>query len=179
MQYVKNKDEPEDKKSTSTAKEVELVKTGPYADLLEEVEDEINEGASGPLGALVWEPTKLAAKKMEKLIHDQLEESEASKHLRSIAFEMALFGTGVCKGPFAHDKEYPKWNEDSEYEPVFETIAKIEHCSVWDFYPDPESRSMSEAEYVIQRHRMSRTQLRIPKNRPMFRRKASKKKLSP
>ena len=167
--HVKTQDEPEDKKSTSTAKRVELVKTGPYADLLEEVEDEINEGASGQLGALVWEPTKLAAKKMEKLIHDQLEESEASKHLRSIAFEMALFGTGVCKGPFAHDKEYPKWNEDGEYEPVFETIAKIEHCSVWDFYPDPESRSMSEAEYVIQRHRMSRTQLRGLKNRPMFR----------
>ena len=42
---------------------------------------------------------------MEKKILDQLEESGATKHLRSIAFEMALFGTGVMKGPFAVDKD--------------------------------------------------------------------------
>ena len=28
---------------------------------------------------------------------------------------MALFGTGVMKGPFAVDKEYPNWDEDGEY----------------------------------------------------------------
>jgi len=169
MKMDEQQQEEGPKKSTSTAKRVELVKTGPYADLLKDVEDEINEGASGSVGALVWEPAKAAAKKMEKLIHDQLEESEASKHLRSIAFEMALFGTGICKGPFAYDKEYPRWNEEGEYDPVYETIAKVEHCSVWDFYPDPEARSMSEAEYVVQRHRMSRSQLRGLKKRPMFR----------
>ena len=169
MKMDEQQQEEGPKKSTSTAKRVELVKTGPYADLLKDVEDEINEGASGAVGALVWEPAKAAAKKMEKLIHDQLEESEASKHLRSIAFEMALFGTGICKGPFAYDKEYPRWNEEGEYDPVYETIAKVEHCSVWDFYPDPEARSMSEAEYVVHRHRMSRSQLRGLKKRPMFR----------
>ena len=54
----------------------------------------------------------IAAKKMQKKIHDQLEESGATKHLRNAAFEMALFGTGVMKGPFAVDKEYPNWNDD-------------------------------------------------------------------
>ena len=57
----------------------------------------------------------VAAKKMQKKIQDQLEESNASKHLRNTAFEMALFGTGVMKGPFAVDKEYPHWNDDGEY----------------------------------------------------------------
>ncbi len=51
----------------------------------------------------------VAAKKMEKKIHDQLEESNANKQLRVAAFEAALFGTGVMKGPFAVDKEYPNW----------------------------------------------------------------------
>ena len=37
----------------------------------------------------------IAAKKMQKKIHDQLEESGAGKHLRNAAFEMALFGTGL------------------------------------------------------------------------------------
>jgi hypothetical protein len=170
--HMRMDDKPEEKspkKSTSTAKRPELIETGPYADILKEVEEDIQDGASGAVGALVWEPAKASAKKMEKLIHDQLEESEASKHLRAIAFEMALFGTGVCKGPFAQEKEYPRWNPEGEYDPIFETIAKVEHCSVWDFYPDPEARSMSEADYVVHRHRMSRSQLRALKKRPMFR----------
>ena len=111
----------------------------------------------------------VAAKMMQKKIHDQLEESGASKHLRSTAFEMALFGTGVMKGPFAVDKEYPSWNEDGEYSPSIKTIPQVSHVSVWNFYPDPDATNMDEAQYVIERHKMSRSQLRGLKRRPFFR----------
>jgi len=157
---------PEKKRSTTVSRK-ELL--GPYQAALSEYADEVKEGVGKNQGDITFEPAKLAAQKMEKRIHDQLEESEASKHLRSMAFEMALFGTGIIKGPFAHNKEYPRWNAEGEYDPLFETIAKVEHCSVWDFYPDPEARSMSEADYVVHRHRMSRSQLRGLKRRPMFR----------
>ena len=50
-------------------------------------------------------PAMIAAKNMEHKILDQLQESGASKQLRSTAFEMSLFGTGVMKGPFAIDKD--------------------------------------------------------------------------
>jgi hypothetical protein len=156
-----------DKKRSATVSRKELL--GPYQDALSEFAEEVEEGAGKNQGDITFEPAKFAAKKMEKRIHDQLEESEASKHLRSVAFEMALFGTGIIKGPFAHSKEYPRWDAEGNYDPLFETIAKVEHCSVWDFYPDPESRSMSEAEYIVHRHRMSRSQLRALKRRPMFR----------
>jgi hypothetical protein len=106
---------------------------------------------------------------MQKKIHDQLEESGATKHLRNAAFEMALFGTGVMKGPFAVDKEYPNWNDDGEYDPLFKTIPQVNHVSVWNFYPDPDANNMDEAQYVIERHKMSRTQLRNLKKRPYFR----------
>ena len=89
-----------------------------------------------------------------------LEESGATKHLRSAAFEMALFGTGVMKGPFAVDKEYPNWDEDGNYDPLFKTIPQVNHVSVWNFYADPDANNMDEAQYVIERHKMSRTQLR-------------------
>jgi len=65
----------------------------------------------------------ISAKKMEKKIHDQLEESNANKQLRVAAFECALFGTGVMKGPFAVDKEYPKY-EEGEYTPLFKTVPQ-------------------------------------------------------
>ena len=95
----------------------------------------------------------IAAKNMEKKIHDQLEESSANKHLRSTAFEMALFGTGVMKGPFALDKEYPNWDGEGDYNPVFKTIPQISHVSVWNFYPDPDANNMDEAQYTIERHK--------------------------
>ena len=65
---------------------------------------------------------------MEKKIHDQLEESGANKQLRNTAFEMALFGTGIMKGPFALDKEYPNWGEDGEYDPLIKTVPSTESC---------------------------------------------------
>ncbi len=43
---------------------------------------------------------------------------------------MALFGTGVMKGPFAVDKEYPNWNEEGEYSPIIKTIPQVSHVSV-------------------------------------------------
>ena len=82
---------------------------------------------------------------------------------------MALFGTGVMKGPFAVDKEYPNWNEEGDYDPIFKTVPQVSHVSVWNFYPDPDANNMDEAQYVIERHKMSRSQLRSLKRRPHFR----------
>jgi len=146
-----------------------MERLGPLKEDLSRIEDKLRPGPGKTPTSFTFEPAKETARKMEKLIHDQLEESDASKHLRNVAFEMSLFGTGILKGPFAFDKEYPQWNEDGDYDPLFKTIPKIESVSIWDFYPDPDARNMSEAEYVIQRHRLSRTQLRALKNRPHFR----------
>ena len=146
-----------------------LDKLGGMSNKLEPVEDKLKEGPGKTPTAVTFSPAMVAAKKMQKKIHDQLEESGATKHLRNSAFEMALFGTGVMKGPFASDKEYPNWNEDGEYDPVFKTVPQVEHVSVWNFYPDPDANNMDEAQYIIERHKMSRSQLRNLKKRPYFR----------
>ena len=135
---------------------------------LEPVSEKIVEGEGTTASTVTFHPAMVAAKKMEKKIHDQLQESGASTHLRSMAFEMALLGTGVMKGPFAVDKEYPNWNDEGEYDPLIKTVPECSHVSVWDFYPDPEAKAMDDAEYVVERHKMSRTQLRSLKTRPYF-----------
>ena len=119
--------------------------------------------------AVTFYPAMVAAKKREKKIHDQLDESGASKHLRLSGFEMALFGTGVMKGPFAVNKEYPNWSEDGEYKPTIKTVPEASHVSMWNFYWDPDANNTDECQYVIERHKMSRTQLRALKKRPHFR----------
>jgi len=133
------------------------------------VTEKVIEGPGTTAANVTFHPAMVAAKKMEKKIHDQLNESGASKHLRSMAFEMALLGTGVMKGPFAVDKEYPNWDSSGSYDPLIKTVPECNHVSIWNFYPDPEATSMDDAEYVVERHKMSRTQLRGLKNRPYFR----------
>ena len=145
-----------------------LERLGPLQDKLGEIEGLKEEVGKTP-SAVTFSPAMIAAKNMEKQIMDQLQESGATKQLRSTAFEMALFGTGVMKGPFAIDKEYPNWDEEGEYSPIFKTVPSTSHVSVWNFYPDPDATNMDEAQYVIERHKMSRSQLRNLKKRPYFR----------
>jgi hypothetical protein len=129
----------------------------------------LKEGEGKTATEITIHPAMLAAKKMEKKIHDQLEESNANKQLRVAAFECALFGTGIMKGPFAVDKEYPKWSDSGDYIPVIKTVPHTSSVSIWNFYPDPDAANMDEAEYVIERHKMSRSQIRALKRRPFFR----------
>ncbi len=142
---------------------------GALSGKLEPVANDITPGTNGSPTAVQAYPAEISAKKMEKKIHDQLEESHAKKHLRAAAFESALFGTGIMKGPFAVDKEYANWDESGEYSPTFKTIPQTTSVSIWNFYPDPDASTMEEAEYVVERHKMSRSQVRSLKNRPYFR----------
>jgi len=119
------------------------------------------------------EPAKLASEKLEKLIHDQLEETEAIKILRHVFFEMCLLGTGILKGPFNEDKVSHKWDTDpnngeSIYTANFKTVPKLEAVSCWDFYSDPNATNMNDAEYVIQRHSFNRQQFADLIKRPLF-----------
>ena len=142
---------------------------GVFKDALKDMD--VKEGPGLTPSTITFSPAMQAAKKMEKKIKDQLDESGASKHLRSSAFEMALFGTGVAKGPFAVDKEYPKWGENGEYDPVIKTRPNMSHVSVFNSYPDPDASSTDDMTFFIERHKMSKGQLLKLKQRPMFRHK--------
>lgn len=133
------------------------------------LEEKVKEGPGLTGTAHTYHPAEIAARRMEKRIHDQLEESNGSKHLRVAAFEMALFGTGILKGPFAEDKEYPRWTEEGIYDPIVNTVPRMSAVSVWSFYPDPDAFCMEDAEYIFERHKMSRSALRRLKKRPFFR----------
>jgi len=142
---------------------------GGLKETLDPVKDDLRKGPSPSPTGVNFYPAEYSAKKMEKKIHDQLEESEAKKHLRAATFELCLFGTGIMKGPFVEEKESPKWDEEGNYTPVYKTVPRVSHVSCWNFYPDPDAYSMEEAEYAIEIHKMSKTQLRQLKSRPYFR----------
>ena len=134
-------------------------------------EDSLKEGLSPIPEALEISPAQKAARRMEKLIHDQIEESNGASEIRNSLFEAALFGTGIVKGPFNFNKTLNRWStEDGErkYSPVSVRVPRIEFVSIWDFFPDPNATTMAECEYVFHRHRMNRTQLRGLSKLPYF-----------
>ena len=112
-----------------------------------------------------------AARNMEKTIHDQLTDTNAMNVLRHSIFECCLLGTGIVKGPFNFNKNVPNWRIEQgkkQYIPTERIVPRIEAVSCWDFYPDPASTSVEDSEFIIQRHRFNREQLRALINRPFF-----------
>jgi hypothetical protein len=119
---------------------------------------------------------------MEKLIHDQLEETHAISVMRHVLFEMCLLGTGVLKGPFNYEQSVHQWVLDDSgervYQPKSKLVPRVEAVSCWDLYPDPDAITIDDADYVIQRHVYTRSQLRDLINRPFFRKSAIKEILA-
>jgi len=117
-------------------------------------------------------PAQKAARRMEKLIHDQIDESKGSSEIRNALLESALLGTGIVKGPFNFNKKLHKWEDNEEgernYNPLEVRVPRIEFVSCWDFYPDPAATNIDECEFVVHRHKMNRSQLRGLRNMPYF-----------
>jgi hypothetical protein len=152
------------------------LQASPAGDFLGGLKDRYNGAplAQGPalMGEPQISPAQKAALNMEKQIHDQLLDTSAVNVFRSAIFESALLGTGIVKGPFNFYKRVHRWEKDLEgnrmYNPYEKVVPRLEHVSVWDFHPDPSATSIEDAEYVIQRHRMNRQQLRSLINHPYF-----------
>ena len=151
-------------------------------ELEEAAEPQLKEGPSPDPQALEVKPAETAARKMEKLIHDQIEESNGASEIRNALFESALFGTGIVKGPFNFNKTLNRWEENEEgvrdYAPISVRVPRIEFVSIWDFFPDPNATNINECEYVFHRHRMNRTKLRSLSRMPYFNKDAIRQALA-
>ena len=130
----------------------------------------LTEGRS-PLPTPSVNPAQIAARNMEKLIHDQLEESNGVSELRNALFESAMLGTGILKGPFSYNKTLHRWTNGEngrEYTPTHVRVPRGEFVSCWDFYPDPNATTMEECDYIVHRHKFNRSQVRNLRHMPYF-----------
>lgn len=119
-------------------------------------------------------PSEIAAQNMEKAILDQIDETDGHIWLRKSIFEMCMLGHGVIKGPFTLEKTLHDWEKDEEtkkmvYSPKTTKTPGISHVSLWNFFPDPDAKTMKDAEWTIERHKLSRSELRALAKRPFFR----------
>jgi len=141
--------------------------------ILEETASEVLvDGTSAMPQEIEIKPAQMASRRMEKLIHDQIEESNGSSEIRNALLESSLLGTGVVKGPFNFNKTLSRWDEGEDgertYAPVDVRVPRIEFVSVWDFFPDPAATNIEECEYVFHRHKLNKSQLRALRKMPYF-----------
>lgn len=118
-------------------------------------------------------PALEAAKRAEKLLQDQLAENHAEFALRRAALECAMLGTGIVKGPYSIKEVIHKYEQDPQtksiaYKPVTKLTPKIVDVSVWNVYPDPHALRVEDSEYVIERHLMTKSQVRNLVNMTSF-----------
>jgi hypothetical protein len=156
---------------------------GVFSETIEnQAKEMLVEGLNPNPQVLEISPAQKAARRMEKLIHDQIDESKGSSEIRNALLESALLGTGIVKGPFNYNKKLHKWNTDEEgersYNPLEVRVPRIEFVSCWDFYPDPSATSIEECEFVVHRHKMNKSQLRQLRNMPYFNKDAIRACLS-
>ena len=120
-----------------------------------------------------FNPADETAQQLEKVIHDQLTEDNAEFSLRKTAFELCLLGTGILKGPFNYNKTINRFTQSEangpiKYTPENKLVPRFNFVSCWNFYPDPEATRLEDAEYVIERHLLTRSKVRDLINMPFF-----------
>ena len=128
----------------------------------------VEEGGADKAGQVSMNPSKVAAEAMTKKIQDQLTESRMPREFRKFLFEMCMLGAGCLKGPFHTEKEYPRWDEEGNYDPMSIPMPVSKFASIWSIYNDTDASSVEDSEWLIERHKLGRSELRAYKKQKFF-----------
>lgn len=103
-----------------------------------------------------------AAKKMSRVIEDQLVESRYKEVAIQVLHSGHLYGTGVVKGPLVERKirtrfvqQGNNWLARSESY----VVPFVDFVPLWRFYPDMSANRIDQCRYVYERHQMSKPDL--------------------
>ena len=124
----------------------------------------------------VIEEARERSNAMQDEIADQLTETNYNSVNRDMVHDAVLYGTGILKGPVILGKTRQKWSEvvddQGQVAQVIEIVEDLkpgaERVDPWDFFPDMQSRSIDDAEFIFQRHYMSKKALRDLADKPGF-----------
>ena len=111
------------------------------------------------------------AKKMSKVIEDQLAEVRYKLVSNQVVHSGHLYGTGILKGPLIEKKVRIRFvNEGGKWIPKSEEyiVPFIDFVPVWRFYPDMSSSTLDQCRYIYERHQMSRSDLTELSTRKSF-----------
>lgn len=134
----------------------------------------VEEGpANDPRTQVTITPAQDSANKLRKVIQGQLSETHAMTALRKTVYDMIMLGTGVLKGPFTYRETIHRFEQDPDtkeitYKPFQKLTPKVSFVSLWNIFPDDESPSPENIEWLIERHLKSKSGLKDLANEPYF-----------
>ena len=105
-----------------------------------------------------------AAQMMQVVIDDQLVESRYHVKARDVIHDACQLGTAIIKGPIIIGRTKKRWDVMPDGMSVLQILESleptVERVDPWDFFPDMSARTIAEAEFIFERRRLSKKQLR-------------------
>jgi hypothetical protein len=143
----------------------------PELDYMSKMEPQTPEQQSAIEAArnMVSEATESAIQ-MQDVIDDQLLESRYHIKARDIIHDACQLGTAIIKGPVIVGRTKKRWDVMPDGMSMLQIVEAleptVERIDPWDFYPDMSAKTITEAEFVFERRRLSKKQLREMANLP-------------
>lgn len=110
----------------------------------------------------VLEIARESAKKMSKVIEDQLVEARYKEVSIKTIHSGHLYGTGVMKGPLVERKVRTRFEQQgANWVARSETyvVPFVDYVPIWRFYPDMSASELEQCRYVYERHQMTKADL--------------------
>ena len=113
------------------------------------------------------EEAKDNAKRMRDKIDDQMTNGNFDQSFRDFIDDFVTYPTAIFKGPVIRKRKIMKWGPD--FAPILSTefVREFSRVSPFDIYPSPNSGGVSDG-YLIERHRLSRSELQSMKGVPGY-----------
>lgn len=116
-------------------------------------------GIQQAIGQMLDEATK-RCDAMQREIDDQLAECSYPRHARDVIHDAVLYGTGVIKGPVPMFRTTKRWAQQGDGAYVMgltrKPLPQASRVDIWNFFPDMSSTHIREAEFVFERHYLTR-----------------------
>lgn len=121
-------------------------------------------------------PADEAANNMQNYILSQIEEGKVMSEVRKLAWECAVLGTGVMKGPMTYSSTVHTWKRETDdsgqernvYRPTVQDVPRSFFVSLWNWYPDPNATRVENCSYACEKHLYNKNQIADLKRFPQF-----------
>jgi hypothetical protein len=129
------------------------------------------------IAKIAQQSAKDKSDKMQRLMQDQLAECNYTAIQREILHDAALYGTGILKGPMILGRTRTQWKtvaDEATGETMYMAVQAEDNSptalrvDVWNFFPDMSASRIEDAEYVFERHFLTRKQVRDLAKQPGF-----------
>lgn len=123
------------------------------------------DGQTIPAGAMqqsiaqMVEEAKKRCDAMQREIDDQLAECSYPRHARDVIHDAVLYGTGVIKGPVPMFRTTKRWiQQDGTFVMRLERkpLPEAARVDLWNFFPDMSATHIRQAEFVFERHYLTK-----------------------